>query len=330
MAVSRIVESSGDEGGAVEDFGAWKQHLLTLLLELAAAVDDGEREQFAARVRWAREAFAARGQETQLLRSGLKELGAVLEEHLPDEAWAPLPEFFQAATRELERESVVGEPPDAMDDAVGEITAAYLSDVLAGESKRAIDGVVRAIRENRLSIPDALDGVLTRALRETGRKWHTGEVNVADEHFTTHASGRLLEQILLAAPAPRPNDLTVVLAMAEEDAHDFGLRILAAFFELDGWRTIFLGANTPSVDLSLAAQKFHADLVVIGATLNTHRAGVARAVQTLRSFREDQRILVGGPGFDGFEGPTPQVGADACVTGAKDALRLGRELVERG
>ena len=307
---------------------AWQAHFQALVMDLAAAVDDGRQEQFAAKVGWARDAFAARGMETELLRAGLTELGAVLEESLPGNAWAPLPEFFEAAGRELERDPAIDEARDAMDDPTGELAKAYLAAVRGGEGKRAIDGVLAAIGEGRLSIPDALDGVLMRALREIGRLWHTGVVGVAEEHFATQITGRLLEQIVLAAPTPDPYGRTVMLTMVEGDAHDLGLRIVAAFFELDGWRTICLGANTPSADLLLSAQQFDADLVVIGATLNTHRDGVARAIEMLGKSRPDQKILVGGQGFSGLEQRAQEIGAHGCVLLARDAPRLGREIVE--
>ncbi|MFT5286194.1 MAG: methanogenic corrinoid protein MtbC1 [Planctomycetota bacterium] len=328
MVVSRVVDSSPEGGGAVVDFDAWKQHFQSIVLELAAAVEDGGRAQFAAKVAWERDAFAARGLKTDLLSLGLNELSNVLKGNLPNAAWTPLPEFFQAAVNELERDSVCHDVASSMSGPVGEIAAAYLEAIRKGDSKRAIDEVVKAIGDDRLSISDALDGVLALALRQIGMLWHSGEANVADEHFTTQATGRLLEQIMIVAPTPSPFGKTVVLAMAEGDAHDLGLRIVAAFFELDGWRTICLGANVPSADLALATQSFDPDLLVIGATLNTHREGATRAIATVRSSRNDQKILVGGPGFGGLEGRAQKIGADGCVIHAKDAPSLGRELVQ--
>ena len=62
-------------------------------------------------------------------------------------------------------------------------------------------------------------------------------------------SGVLASESLEAA---EPSPLSTVFgswlatreASAEGDAHDLGLRIVSALFELDGWRTLCLGANT--------------------------------------------------------------------------------------
>jgi methanogenic corrinoid protein MtbC1 len=221
-------------------------------------------------------------------------------------------------------------PPDASVGPLDEIVGDYVALIRQGDSAAAMALVIEAIRGDRLSVPDALDGVLNRALREFGRMWHANLVTVAEEHFATLTSSRLLEQILFTAPKPAARDRTVMLTMVEGDAHDLGLRIVAAFFELDGWRTICLGANTPSEDLSLAAERFDADLVVVGATLNTQRAAAAQTIEVLRRSRPDQKIIVGGPAFSELQQPGAGMGADGCVLAPRDAVRLGRELLAEG
>lgn len=329
VAVSRTVERTGAEGSLQGSFDAWQAHFRELVLELAAAVADGSREQFAAKVGWARDAFIARGQQSEILSAGLEDLSVVLEESLPSEAWQPLPAFFEAARQELERPSAPAEQVSSPDDPLDELAGAYLTVVREGDARRAMDVVTAAIRENRLSVPDALDGVLTRALREIGNLWHANELNIAEEHFASQTTGRLLEQLLLLAPDPTPLDRTVLLTMVEGDAHDLGLRIVAGLFELDGWRTICLGANTPASDLALAAETFEADLVVVGATLNTQRDAAAQAIRVLKGSRPEQKVIVGGPAFaalEGRPGEIGKIGASGCAVASREAVRLGREL----
>lgn len=325
MAVSRVVERDEDEaldGG----FEAWQAQLRSLVLELAAAVEDGGERHFAARVAWARDAFAARGLESAGLRATLDELASVLKESLSDEAWTPLPAFFAAARRELERASTADTTQRRHEDPLGALADAYRAHLQAGEGARAIDSIVGAVRGGRLSVDDALNGVLTRAMHDVGQLWHSGVLNVAEEHFATYTSGRLVEQLVLMAPEPRTNGRTVLLTMVEGDAHELGLRIVAALFELDGWRTLCLGANTPIADLALAAERFDADLVVLGATLNTQRAAVSRALDELRRARPHQIVVVGGPAFQGLAGRAQSIGANGCALEPREALRLGREL----
>ncbi|MFT5291367.1 MAG: methanogenic corrinoid protein MtbC1 [Planctomycetota bacterium] len=327
MAVSRALERSGGKDGLEGDFDAWQSHFQNLVLELAAALEDGSQQQFAAKVRWGCEAFGARGPQPLMLRDGLGELGAVLRDSLPSDSWGSLAGFLEAATLELDRSPSPADTVVGGDSPFGELVDSYLALVWEGDARRAIDLVADAIRGKQLSVSDALDGVLTLALQKIGLGWHEGTINIAEEHFATQTTSRLLEQILFLAPEPSPNGHSVILTMAEGDAHDLGLRIVSAFFELDGWRSISLGANTPSNDLAQAAERFDADLIVIGATLNTHRVGVAQALKVLKQVRPAQKVLIGGPAFRALGEAAAEIGADGCALDARDALRLGRALL---
>ncbi|MFT4542920.1 MAG: methanogenic corrinoid protein MtbC1 [Planctomycetota bacterium] len=326
LAASRTAERSGADGELEGGFGAWQAHFKSLVEELAAAADDGGIAAFAAKVKWTQEAFASRGLATDILSVGLEELEAVLEESLPATAWKPLPEFFQAARTELLRDGESHEQGDS--DIVGGSVTTYLAKLLEGDAQAAIASVTGAVDAGSLSVPQALEGILTTALREIGRRWHADEVNVAQEHFATQVSGRLLERLILMAPASQPNGRTVMLTMIEGDAHDLGLRIVAALFELDGWRTICLGANMPSIDLPQAIETFEVDLVLLGATLNTQRDTVGRAIEMLRAARPGIKIIAGGSAFVGCEHRAVEIGADGCALMARHAVELGRELLE--
>jgi methanogenic corrinoid protein MtbC1 len=328
LAINRTVERMGEDGELEGGFEAWKLQFQNLVLELAAGVSGGSQEQFAAKVGWVHDAFMARGLNTNLLRSGLEELGAVLKESLPDGAWEPLPGFLEAAYQELDWDSAKENALRARSEPLGEIASAYLDCIKQGDAASAIDLVLRAIQEKQLSVGDALEAVLTQILREVGQQWHEGVMNVAEEHFATQTAGRLLELIVQQAPKAAPLGRTVVLTMVEGDSHDLGLRIVSAFFELDGWRTICLGANTPANDLALFAESSDADLVLIGATLNTQRATVTHALEVLRELRPDQKILIGGQAFSGLEGYAKEIGASGYALLPSEALRQGRALFE--
>jgi len=322
MAASRVVERSADPESS--DFDMWQAHFQSSVLELAAAVDDGGEAQFARRIGWFSKAFTSRGMASDALRVGLDELHAVLEESMPTDSWAPLPRFFEAASAELAHPSA---DVRAGTEEQAELTAAYLAQIRAGDSAKAIELVVDALRTDRLIPEEALVSVVSNASRQIGELWHSAEINVAEEHFATMTTGRLLEQLLLLSPKPTANGRSVMLTMVEGDAHDLGLRVVAALFELNGWRTICLGANTPAADLAAMTQSYQPDLLVIGATLNTQREAVGATIEVVKACRSEQLVLVGGPAFSSLEGRGQELGADECALDPRDALRRGNELL---
>jgi methanogenic corrinoid protein MtbC1 len=137
----------------------------------------------------------------------------------------------------------------------------------------------------------------------------------------------VLERVLALAPAATPNGRTVIVTSVTGDAHSFGAEMIAAYFELDGWRSICLGADMPIDDLVSIAIRFDAHLVAIGATLDTQRASVARTIATLRAARPAQRVLVGGAAFAFDAALWRRVGADAYAESPMQAIEVAGRLV---
>jgi len=324
LTASRLLE--GSEAAEHDDFDAWRGHFQSLLLELSAAVEVDQPDDFARQVAWLRSAFEARGNAGDVVAAGLEAVAGVLEESLPPEAWQELPDFLQAAREALARPMPTssGDETDARYDA---IVDAYLEAVRSGRAREAIEPIVAEVRSGRLTIEDALDGVLTHALHRVGQRWHAGELGVAEEHFSSLILGRVIEQLVLLGAPDTKRGLTVVLSMVAGDAHDLGLRIVSALFELDGWTTVCLGSNMPHADLATWVSELAPDLLVVGATLSTQRTEVTRAVECVRALRPQQVVLVGGPAFARPGHGADRWGGDAIATTPREAVRVGRELV---
>ena len=326
LTAARLFERP-ELGDALEgQLEAWRAHFESLVLELAAALDDGSPEQFATRIEWTRDAFETRGLGTEALRLGLRDLTDVLRSALPTAAAAHLDPFLEHALRAVESGG-----PDAASEVSGAAVTEtlgheYVERLLAGERDAAFEVVLSALRDGRVTAEQALADVLTSALREVGALWHRDRIGVGEEHFATLTTYALIERVLLAAPAPAADGHGVVLGMVEGDGHDLALRLVAALFELAGWRTIALGANVPVADLVRTVERLEPDVVVLGATLNTQREATARTVAALRASGSARPIVVGGGAFGGHEA---QVGADACARDMREAVRLATELASR-
>lgn len=326
LAASRLIEGDATLAGS-GGFEAWRAHLRSRLDELAAAVEDEAPELFAAHVAWSRDAFAAREVPAAALDAALVRLREVLEESLPNSAWAPLPAYFQRAREEFTRPSAPQSSELPGKNPHGPLALDYVSALVAGDERKAVALVLDALGAGRLSVRDALVAVLVPAQRELGRLWHQGGMGVAEEHFGSIVTRRVMARVLTQAPGVESNGRTVVVASVARDAHDLGVHVVSAFFELDGWRTICLGADTPIEDMVQLVVRFDADLVALGATLGGQRESAARTIEALRAARPGQRVLVGGAAFAGGAALWRRIGADAYASSAGEAVERGRQLV---
>ena len=99
------------------------------------------------------------------------------------------------------------------------------------------------------------------------------------------------------------------------------------FFELNGWDTYYLGANTPTDSVVQAVVDYNADLVALSATLTPHVQRTAEIIAALKSLPHPPKVIVGGYPFNISPNLWRTVNADATALDAQDAVRIGELLM---
>lgn len=106
-----------------------------------------------------------------------------------------------------------------------------------------------------------IDG-LVPIMREVGDRWHAGTLTIAQEHLATQQVRTLLESRLsthaFSAGAPK-----ILFAAPDEHRHDLGLLCAASLAALHDLRPVMLGAEVPVTEIASAAERAHADVVVL-------------------------------------------------------------------
>lgn len=330
-AVERLLKRRPE---AVERLGGFQTASVETeqrLRELAAALQVARPQLFLHEVGWQKATLAARGIPGADLEALLACVRAELAESLPREAAGAPTEILEEAV------DFVAAAPDILpsglgaDGPEGMLARRFLLAVLEGRGEDGVQLVLDAAAEGLG--PEEIHRALVRVQSEIGRMWQAGEVHVAEEHLATqvvrHALARL-KPVLQRGPAPggrAPG--RVLLAGVSGDLHDVGLQLLADAFELDGWHSLLLGANTPAIDCVMAVGDFGADLLAVSAHLSVHVPAVEELVRSLRasSAGRDVPVLVGGPPFDSVPDLWRLVGADASASDPSQALAVARRLV---
>ena len=65
------------------------------------------------------------------------------------------------------------------------------------------------------------------------------------------------------------------MTCVSDELHEIGLRIVCDFFEMEGWDTFYLGANTPTRSIIQMISDQHINLLVISETMTFHVQRVA-------------------------------------------------------
>lgn len=144
---------------------------------------------------------------------------------------------------------------------------------------------------DRFGVEDALSLVVMPYLKGVGDRWEAGTIGVGQEHFASNViRGRLANLMHTEAPAEGP---LAVLACMPNEQHEFGLMATALALSELGWRTCYLGANTPVPELVRTCGRVHPDAVVLAARRETAYAAHAPA---LRHLAASHRVFLGASG----------------------------------
>lgn len=211
---------------------------------------------------------------------------------------------------------------------------ARLDELLAERNRpEAVRAAVTAVRDGSLSIIELYDEVISPLLVDTGARWQQGTTQVWEEHFASSTMRTIIESLYLdvaeAARAVPANGRTVLLACPPQEQHDLGLRMLADRFAVAGWNVVFLGTDTPTVEIVAAARAVGASLLVLSASTHFNRLHLRNVVDQIKAGLPGVRVAVGGPAFAldrewpademlsmaEIDAPTDASGADANTDG---------------
>jgi DNA-binding transcriptional MerR regulator/methylmalonyl-CoA mutase cobalamin-binding subunit len=161
----------------------------------------------------------------------------------------------------------------------------------------------------RLGIDETLDGVIGPLLLDIGARWHAGLLGPAHEHLATAVIRRTLNW-MMDAGSPPPVERALVVATLAGQAHELGAMLAAAAASSHGWRVVYLGANLPARDVSVAANQTRASAVALSFVHPAEDPTMADALRELRAtLLSGIAILAGGSAAANYAPALAAVGA---------------------
>ncbi len=211
-----------------------------------------------------------------------------------------------------------------------ELASTYLDALVAGDRRRATRLVMDRVEDGGLDVRDAYLHVFQPVLREVGRLWQTGRIGVAHEHFATAATQAVMSLLYPRIFATRRVGRSLVATCVSGEQHEIGVRMVADFFEMAGWDTYYLGANTPARSVVAAVEERNAQVLAVSATITAHIGAVAELIDAVRRGigARPLRIIVGGYPFTVEPELWKAVGSDASASDAAEAVAVAGRLIQ--
>ncbi len=255
-------------------------------------------------------------------------LAEVLQARLSPEDWMTVRPYLEAGR---ERLTSVVMPTSFIESEAPLSTLAqdYLDALLRGERRQASQLILDTVEQGR-SVKEIYLHVFQPVQREIGRLWQLNQISVAQEHYCTAATQLVMSQLYRHIFNVERVGRRLVATCVGGELHEIGVRMVADFFEMEGWDTYYLGANTPARDIIQATQERQADILAISVTLTTHLQGVSKLIGQVRAAveRTSLRILVGGYPFNMSSELWRSVGADGYAPDAQRAIELANRWLQ--
>lgn len=288
---------------------------------LAEALSASSPALFAAYVSWAKVMLATRGVPATDLAQNLECMRALIERNLPGETGARARKFIDAGLERLPE--FPAELPTLIDDGPHrELAENYLRLLLRGERHLAAQLVLDSVAAG-VTPKDIYLHVFQRTQREIGRLWQMNKISVAHEHYCTASTQFIMAQLYPTIFRTERVGRTMVATSVGGELHELGIRMVADFFEMEGWDTYYLGANTPGASVVQAVAERKAEVLGISATMTFHLHAVEELITLARKTAGwDTKIMVGGYPFHLEPDLWRRVGADLYAADAQEAIHL--------
>jgi methanogenic corrinoid protein MtbC1 len=313
-----LEERYGDRGRqkCVQDVGF---HIMYLANAIAMACPS----LFADYLGWAKALLTGLGIPAGDVANSLEALRIVTRRELPHDMSDVISRYVDVGLTALGSDQQV--PSCLVDsaDPLSDLARQYVSLLLKGDRRTASEIILDSAGAG-ISVRDLYLHVFQPAQYETGRLWQTNQITVAQEHLLTASTQLIMSQLYPLVFSSKKNGRSVVAACVGGDLHELGCRMVADFFEMEGWSTFFLGANTPTSSVVKAALDYKAEILVISATMSFHLRAVGQLVAAVRAANPQRSItvMVGGYPFNLVPSLWQAVDADVYARDAQEAVAL--------
>jgi methanogenic corrinoid protein MtbC1 len=319
-----VLKSFGEEGRAsrVQDYG---NHLAYL----KESISKEDPSVFSDYILWLKDLIMASKTRDDSIQTTLDLIHATLRDSLPDEMHDLLDQYMQTARGALEYETTA-EPSWFRDDSPLFGLATQFLDALLKGDRHAADNMIMNAVDRGIEIRDIYLQVLQRSQYEIGRLWHRNEITVGQEHYCSMATQLIMSRLYPYIFSSERIGRKLVLACVSGELHEIGARMVADFFELEGWDTYYLGANTPRASILSALKTNGAHVLGVSVTMQFHGTSLRELISYIREHPEADavKILVGGYALRNSEDSWRELGADGFGADAEQAVRTANDLLE--
>lgn len=174
----------------------------------------------------------------------------------------------------------------------------YLDSLLKGDKKQCTQ-IVSSLVENNVPLKEIFVHLFQRSMYRIGQMWEKERCSIADEHIATKITESLIEITTSRFLNNNKTDKLAIITCIDKEFHELGARMVAGFFEVNGWETLYLGSNTPQSSVIDLIKDRNPDLIGISNNFYINVGRLQKLIEQIHEVAPDLPILVGGQALSG-------------------------------
>jgi methanogenic corrinoid protein MtbC1 len=231
--------------------------------------------------------------------------------------------YLEDALNQLEVQRPISKSYLSAENPDNPLAETFLNECLNLNRNEVLEAVQTAVNGG-VPVADIYQYVITPVMHELGRMWHLNQITIGQEHYCTAVAQMVMSQLFPWIFDGNLKKKRLVSTCVAGELHEIGARMVSDLFEMNGWDTVFIGADVPIESVIDTLVQHNADVLAISATLGCNLSAVSNMIAMVKQHPACKKIkvLVGGAALNIDSSLWQRLGADGWAEDARTAIAL--------
>lgn len=293
---------------------------------LTEAINSNSVDMFADYINWVKLLFQGLGFPPEAMTENINAMEIVLSKYFDEAEFESIKPYIQKARLELnlplrETKSFIENENPLRHEA-----DKYIKLLLSGKKAEASKLILSLVNEG-IQVKSIYLNIFQPAQYEIGNLWLKNKISVAQEHYCSAATQVIMSQLYPHILSSKRTNKTILAACVGNELHELGIRMVADFFEMEGWDTWYLGANTPTSSIIKTIAQQQVDVVGLSVSMPFNRPMLTEIIGKIRDeYNDNVKIMIGGHAVKNYN--WKRFNAHAFAPDAQNAIITAQQLIK--
>ena len=152
--------------------------------------------------------------------------------------------------------------------------------------------IVQLLLSDGVNLKEVYVELFQKSLYRIGKLWDHNQMSIPEEHLATQIIESLISRF---APVSKSESVKkVVVTCIDKEFHAIGAKMVSHVFELEGWKTYYLGASVPTKEIIKFVKQIDPEVIALSWSLYLNLGRFLEVVDHLTKFFPTKKVLIGG------------------------------------